>query len=292
MHGRLVVVGGLLAIGLITPSAHVLADPSQPGPGDSWGWTDSAGIGAGARNAADSSGTLPAAAARTGGAPVCTYEALDQTESTIADNMAQDGLGPSAGQGPGTWYRKSCTDVNGMRSAVIVWVAQRTPVDPVALAQQALAYTPMPNPAVGMSPPPGREQLVNLTTFLWIDKAQWQPVSASASAGGVTVTTTATPHRVVWVMGNGDSVTCDEPGVPYDPSRSDADQPDRCRYTYQRSSADQPNGAFTVTATVEWQVTWVATGAAAGAGNLGVVGRSSSFPVRVGEAEATNTSRT
>jgi hypothetical protein len=95
-------------------------------------------------------------------------------------------------------------------------------------------------------------------------------------------------------MGDGESVTCDGPGVPYDRSKPDADQPDPCRFTYRHSSAGQPGGTFTVTATVSWHATWTATGVAEGqptAGDLGVVTRTSSIQVRVAEAEATNTNR-
>jgi hypothetical protein len=290
---RLTAVVAVVSGSLVMSSGAAVADNGNGnGRGDNIGWTDASGIGAGAQASGDSGGAQPVAVRSSGAAPVCTYQALDASESATADDMAVQGWGPPRGQGPGVWYRKICVDANGMSSGVIVWGAQAPAVDPAALAQQALGYTPMPNPAVGMSPPPGREQLVNLTTFLWIDRAQWQPVSASASAGGVTVVTTATPQRAVWAMGNGDAVTCDGPGVPYDPSRSDADQPDPCRYIYRQSSANQPNGVFVLTATVEWHVTWAATGAPAGApaaGDLGVVGRSSSVPVRVAEAEATNT---
>src|SRR5207302_7717989 len=163
---------------------------------------------------------------------------------------ATNGWGPPKGTGPGAWYRKVCTGPNGY--GIIVWGPAAAPVSPTALAQQALGYTPMPLPGMGMNPPANREQLVNLTTFLWLDRAQWRAVSASASAGGVTVVTTAMPQRVVWDMGNGESVTCDGPGVPYDSSKSDADQPDPCRYIYRHSSAGPPSGAFRVTATVLW----------------------------------------
>jgi hypothetical protein len=286
-----------LLVALIGAASPALADqvPAPPsGNRDNVGWTDGSGVGAGAQTSSDANGATPVAV-RSGAAPVCTYQALDASESATADDMAAHGWGPPRGTGSGAWYRKICTGPNGMTSGVIVWGPGAAPVDPAALAQQALGYTPMPTPAVGMSPPPNREQLVNLTTFLWIDRAQWQPVSASASAGGVTVVTTAAPERAVWSMGNGDSVTCNGPGEPYDASRSDADQPDPCRYVYRHSSAGQPNDAFIVTTTVQWHITWVATGVPAGApaaGDLGLVARSSSVAVRVAEAQATNTSGT
>src|SRR5439155_15377246 len=108
------------------------------------------------------------------GAPVCSYEALTAEESKTADQMAGDGLGPAKGSGAGVWYRKMCVDSNGMRSAIVVWAPAAAPVNPSALAQQALGYAPMPLPGIGMNPAANREQLVNLTTFLWIDQAQWR----------------------------------------------------------------------------------------------------------------------
>lgn len=163
------------------------------------------------------------------------------------------------------------------------------PVDPAALAQQALQHTPIPTPQIGMAPDPSIPQLVNLATFLWIPAAQWQPQTASASAGGVTSTVTATPERVIWDMGQGDSVTCDGPGAPYDPSLSDDAQPSDCRFTYPASSARAPGQTFTVTATVEWHATWTASGAAGG-GDLGISRQSSTTAVRVAELQALNSS--
>ena len=280
------------AVLLVVASPLARAD-SGPGSGDNRGWKDKSGVGA---TASQQLTPVPAGSrvSGSGGKGSCTYSPLDSAESGFADDAAAQGLGPAKGSGPGGWYRKDCVDANGMRSGIVVWVPRPAPaVATPALAQQALGYTPMPPPGMGMNPRADREQLVNLTTFLWLDQAQWRPVSASASAAGVTVVTTAVPQRVVWSMGtNGESVTCEGPGVPYDPSKSDADQPDPCRFVYRRSSAGQPNGAFTVTATVTWHVTWAASGVPAGqpaAGDLGVVTRSSSVPVRVAEAEATDT---
>lgn len=287
MHRALVAAGIAVAI-LSWSIAPVGADNNPPvGNRDSWGWTDDKGVGAGAQQPGATPVSVHSGADP--GPQQCHYEALNAEESASADDMAVQGWGPPKGNGPGAWYRKICDGPNGY--GIIVWGNAPGP-SPLVLAQQALGYTPMPPPGMGMNPPASREQLVNLTTFLWLDQAQWQPVSASASAGGVTVVTTAVPQRVVWDMGNGESVTCDGPGVPYDPSKSDADQPDPCRFVYRHSSAGQPNGTFTVTATVSWHVTWAATGVPAGqpaAGDLGVVTRSSSVAVRVAEAEATNT---
>jgi hypothetical protein len=160
-------------------------------------------------------------------------------------------------------------------------------VDPGELAVQALERTPLPEPDITMAPAPDIPQLVNLTTFLWLPSEQWRPTTASASAGGVTSTVTATPTRVIWDMGQGDTVVCDGPGVPYRPDLPDERQPSDCHYTYRFSSAGAPGNAFTVTATVEWETTWSVTGAPGG-GSLGTVRRSASTRVQVAELQVVN----
>jgi hypothetical protein len=159
--------------------------------------------------------------------------------------------------------------------------------DPAQLATEALERVPLPEPDITMAPASDIPQLVNLATFLWLHSEQWQPVTASATAGGVTSTVTATPVRVVWDMGQGASVVCDGPGLPYRPDLPDDRQPSDCHYTYRYSSAGQPGQAFTVTATVEWETTWSVTGAPGG-GSLGTVSRSASIPVQVAELQSLN----
>ncbi|MFP5370477.1 MAG: hypothetical protein ACLGI3_06980 [Actinomycetes bacterium] len=182
------------------------------------------------------------------------------------------------------------------QAPVFVWVPLRgpgappgdvPPPEPIDLAQEAASDTPLPVPTVGLSPAPPIRQLVNLPVFLWIDRGQWVPQTASASAGGVTSTVTATPKRVVWDMGNGESVSCDGPGVAYVPGVPDERQPSDCRYTYPRSSARAPNETFTVTTTLEWDVSWVAVGAPGG-GDLGTARRSTTTAVQVGEIQVLN----
>src|SRR4051812_32566252 len=166
---RIAIVAIVLAA-VVGSASIASADGGTPGPGDNWGWTDDAGVGA-AAGAPGSAAVQPVAKARPAAAPVCTYEALDATESAAADDMATTGLGPSAGAGPGGWFRKACIDANGNSSGVVIWLARPAAPNPSDLAQQALGYTALPLPGIGMSPPPGRDQLVNLTTFLWLDQA-------------------------------------------------------------------------------------------------------------------------
>ena len=201
------------------------------------------------------------------------YQSLSAEMSAIADDMADAGIGPAKGSGARRWVRKVWVDEQGASTGTIVWSPRRAPADPVALAQQALRYVPLPAPSLGMSPAPGRDQLVNVATWLWVDFSAWQPVSASAAAGGIRVTTTARPQRVVWDLGDGTApVVCDGPGTPYDPARATATP--SCAYTYRR-----PSGHLVVTATVEWAVRW--SSSAGGGGDLGVVRRSASVPVQL-----------
>ena len=292
MHRAVAFVVAVAAVLYAPAAAH--ADPG-PGSGGNQGWTDGQGVGATASSPGTPSGASTTSTGSSGGgsAPVCTYTPLSPQESQFADENAAQGWGPAKGTGPGGWYREVCTvDAQGNTSGIVVWLAAppgAPPVDPAALAQQALGFAPLYTPAIHLNPPANRDQLVGVTTWLWISGA-WSPVSASASAGGVTVTTTAAPQRVTWNMGDGHTVTCDGPGTPYDPSRPDA-QPS-CSYTYSSSSAGQQSGAYTITVTESWAVAWTANGAPPGtpaAGTLPAVTRTAQLPVRVAESQAINT---
>jgi hypothetical protein len=134
-----------------------------------------------------------------------------------------------------------------------------------------------------------RDQLVNVPTWFWLDGNRWVPVSATASVPGESAAATATPMSVTWTLGDGSTVVCRGPGRPYvaggDPS---APSPD-CGHTYTRSSAGQPGGAFVLSATVSWGVSWVGGGQN---GTLPALTTTSTAQVRVGESQAINTAGT
>lgn len=235
------------------------------------------------------------------GRPTCRYVAVP-VEAAVFMNIFQPGWAdplanlPTQGSnvtadGQRSFY-KECDGAAGQ----FVYLPPRRPgagpgstlaPTPGELAEEAAQQTVLPEPTVGFAPAPPIPQLVGLPSFLWIDPGQWAPQSASASAGGVTSTVTATPKQVVWDMGNGESVSCDGPGAPYEPALSDEQQPSSCRYTYERSSARAPGETFTVTTTIEWDVSWEAVGAPGG-GSLGTARRSSTTSVQVGEIQALN----
>lgn len=184
------------------------------------------------------------------------------------------------------WYWVSCPDGTGGETLDLVPVPRDTPpVDPVALRNEALGRLLLPQPSIAMNP--AGDQVVHVASWLWIDDADWQPHAESVTAGSVTTTVTATPRRVVWDLGNGDTTVCDGPGVPYDPSRSASEQATDCSYTYIHTSGGQPDDAYQVTATIEWEVSWSVTGATGG-GPLPPLSTSAPVPVRVAEMQALN----
>lgn len=274
MYRRLI-AGLVVAAATIT----VLAAPAGA-DGGGIGYTDGTNVGAGASQTPSDSQKHGGSSARR-----CQYVVLSPDDQETFDRFNREGMWGEPISGEGSWVREICDNADGRSSATIIWVPQR--VDPQQLAQQARDEVPTPSPSIQMNPPTDKGEVTNVETWLWVPASQWQPVTASASAGNVTVTTTATPDHVVWDMGNGDTVTCNGPGTPYDTSRRPSEQSTDCSYTYRRSSARESDGRYHVTATVYYQVAWTATGVAAG-GALAPITRSSTVAIRVAEIQALN----
>jgi hypothetical protein len=153
------------------------------------------------------------------------------------------------------------------------FVAFGTPaVDIGALAQQAFSslHAPLPDPQTG----PDTQLAVNRWSYLWITDPG--VLTASASAGGVTVTATAQLDSVSWSMGEPVSldkphrlvtpVVCDGPGFNPGPNANvHVDQPaasGSCAYHYQwRSDSDRTGGtgSWPVSVTSSYAVQWTAT---------------------------------
>ncbi|MER6074643.1 ATP/GTP-binding protein [Streptomyces sp. NPDC001817] len=134
-------------------------------------------------------------------------------------------------------------------------------VDPAQLAQEALDKMTLLGPHIDINPKPGGKGLVGMPVWMAADTSQttWGPNSASASAGGVTVTATAKVSKVVWDMGDGTSVTCTGPGTVYQKSFGLKASPD-CGHVYTQPSDQQQGGTYKVTATSTWTVNWQVNG--------------------------------
>lgn len=111
--------------------------------------------------------------------------------------------------------------------------------------------------------------------WLWTDP--WEPQVEVVTIRGYSIQATATPTQVTWSMGDGGSVTCGSAGTTYTKSYGFTESPD-CGYMYEKTSGNQPGQAFTVTADMLWDVTWV--GAASGSTTTNTT---ESADVRIGE---------
>jgi hypothetical protein len=139
---------------------------------------------------------------------------------------------------------------------------------------------------IGITPKPGLGSvgLVGMPVWMWVrnpDDHTYGPARATASAGGITVTATAEVQGITWDMGDGTKVVCHAAGTPYQSSFGKRQSPD-CGHVYDQSSAHQPAGKYTVTATSDWVINW------SGAGQTGTIrlnGLRRSVEVLVGEAQ-------
>lgn len=147
-------------------------------------------------------------------------------------------------------------------------------VSPAQVAAQAIEQLPLPQPEIGLAPAPGTTALVGLPVWLWVEDQTWSEVSRTAAAGSVSVTATATPDRVEWVMGDGSSVTCHNAGLPYTSGGTSS-----CTHTYERVSGSEP---YPITATVHWEISWSGGGTSGGQ----TLTRSSETALAVSESQA------
>ena len=174
---------------------------------------------------------------------------------------------------------------------ITVW-SQDTPPNsgagptPGQVAQLAVESMHLSAIEIGIAPKPGPDSvgLVGMPVWMWAKNPSEKtvgPLTATASAGGITITATATLFRITWDMGDGTEVVCKTAGTPYDVSFGQKKSPD-CGHTYTTTSGGEPDGSYTVTATSDWVITW------AGAGQTGTIrlnGLVRSTQITIGEAQ-------
>jgi hypothetical protein len=150
------------------------------------------------------------------------------------------------------------------------------------LASQAVRRMQLLGPDIGIVPEPGKVGLVGLPVWMWteVSPRTWGPISITASVPGLSVTATANAEQISWRMDDGHTVVCRGPGTPYADRFGGRSSPD-CGHTYTRTSARNPGGAYTVTATTTWRVIW------AGGRQRGelTIYRSTTTRVRIGEVQ-------
>lgn len=147
--------------------------------------------------------------------------------------------------------------------------------------QMAMAKIQLPAPDMGSAPctDAGCKGTVGAPAWFWLEGDQWKTYSDSASAGGLTVSVSAKPSKVVWSLGDGQSVTCTSAGTPYSTSRGWASSPD-CGIPSGYSKA----GTYTMTASMTYDVTF-----GGDASSTTTLVRTSTSSVTVGEYQAVTT---
>lgn len=225
-----------------------------------------------------------------GGSPSpCTYQLA--SPQPAASDPAWGGNTPA----DGAIYLEVCPRPDGYGSGYrtsYVFLANGAappagpPIDPRVLAEQAIFKMTFLAPPIQMMPPQGSEgAITGVPAWMWVTPGVTTtgPQTASASAGGITVTATGIVTQVLWEMGDGAAVPCGI-GTPYDPSYGGDPSP-TCGYVYEvKSTKDDPNGVYTVTATSTWTITW----SGGGQSGVEVMDLSSSVPLRVTEINVIN----
>ncbi|MCX4564380.1 ATP/GTP-binding protein [Streptomyces phaeochromogenes] len=213
---------------------------------------------------------------------VCTYTLADPQPP--AGSLDWEGHEP----GDGAVYEKSCSVApdgeEDLWVAEMVWLAEppeQETVDPAVLAQRAVDSMTLLGPDIA-SPRAAGKYTVGVPMWMWVNQSAttYGPNTASASAGGITVTATAKVSKIVWKMGNGASVTCNGPGTPYQASKGMAQSP-TCGHVYSKTSAGTRSDKFPVTATSTWTIDWEGGGAA---GQLAEI-RETDVQVAIGELQ-------
>jgi hypothetical protein len=171
--------------------------------------------------------------------------------------------------GTGGWYVRTCNVFGGEPVQYEPEWSLTPPIGgptPEELAQEALAKIRLLGAAIGTAPDADGAGLVGLPVWLWtaMTPNTWGPISSSASAGGLTVTITGRATRIVWSMGDGSTVNCDNPGTPYEAKFADQPSP-TCGHVYRQSSRTRPGAVYRISAVTHWRVDW------AGGGQSGVI---------------------
>ena len=177
-------------------------------------------------------------------------------------------------QRPGEYLHVYCGD----ERIGFYFFPEDEPVDPRYLAD-TVRITP-PDPVLVTSPA-ATEQLVDIEVWFWVET--WEPLSADASAGDVSVTVSAVPSTLIIDPGDGSpTFECSGPQAVYDPALPADAQSSDCTHTYTRA------GNYTATATLVYDASFTSNVPGAG-GGLGTIETTSTLDLAVAEAQAINT---
>jgi hypothetical protein len=142
---------------------------------------------------------------------------------------------------------------------------------PGMLARQAFDSLTLTKPSTGRYPAGTLRDgipytVVRAYTWYWTDPADFQTLTARASAGPVWAEVTVKPVALTFTPGNGvGAVSCAGPGTEWNSNYGVwAASPSGCQYRYPQSSIHEPNDEVTATYGIRWQVAWVGSGNSSG----------------------------
>lgn len=219
----------------------------------------------------------------------------------------------------GLWYHAWCTDFNAPDAVTwttenpwFIWVAAADPAPPPAgtvsldaktLATYAIDSIVLPattfnrNPSVPTDNPVQPEAaVVNLATWIWLERGRFAAVSVTASAGAVTVTATARPTELqlptdLATPGGRTAAVLTPTGGTctnlYNAYTGDANATPACAITFLQSSARQPGQTYQVTVRLVWQASYTSNIGVGGPLESGTVAGSAA--VAVAELQSTIT---
>lgn len=178
--------------------------------------------------------------------------AAEQVARSVTDVLA--GLCSAAAGVGGESVCRATEDQEAWYGATTI----RQPVDADAAAQRVARRLELATPTLQTSPQDPVQALVGLQTWLWVPDGEWRTLRVSAELDGVRLTVAAEPVETRWDMG--ESVTvCDNPGRPWRKGLGqEAKTP--CGYTYQKTSAREPEKKYDISALIRYRITWACDG--------------------------------
>lgn len=163
---------------------------------------------------------------------------------------------------PNYWIRSCMDPVTGN---MVTWGTVWLPTPPAALAvitDRAIDQLRMPQPVIAANPSLTAKQFVHVPVWWWVQPGWWQTQTATASAGGLTITARAVPKKITWYAGDGTSTVCNGPGTQWTGSAAPTSPSPTCGHIYTTASASEanPDGKFQLRAVVTWDITWTGGG--------------------------------
>lgn len=233
------------------------------------GWAVECGSGGGSDGGSDG-----------GGANVCTYITLGEA---VRQFLVSQAVAAQYKTPPDYIYLvQNCPD-QFFGVPTIVLYADGGRLTTKKLADQAYAELSPPTLSIGTAPM-GREGLVGLPEWFWIDAADYQTLSRTVSLAGLSATVTAQPGPLVIHPGGGYApFACPGPGTPYNTAEPAASQQSTCSFLYTQPSAGQPDNVFGVSISVTWTATW--TGSDGAGGTLAPITRTTTMGLPIAQAE-------